>query len=73
MSPTASATGSTSPRPLTIGCSRARTGVTTTSTAAAGEPAGPGWASLRRIARRWPEVSDRGESRSWGNVSHAGK
>ncbi len=73
MSPSASTTGSTSARPLTIGWSRARTGVTTAVTAAVRELPGSGWASLRRTARRWPEVSERGDSRSCGSVSQAGK
>ena len=69
----AAATGSRSPSPPTIGCSRLRTGVTTTVSGPARGLAGSGWASRRSTASRCPEVSERGESRSCGSVSQAGK
>src|ERR1700740_813286 len=62
-----------SPRPLTIGCSRLRTGVVTTCSGPDRGSAASGWASLRSTARRWPEVSDRGDSRSCGRGSQGGE
>ena len=67
------ATGSRSPRPLTIGCSRLRTGVTSTLRAPDRTLPASGWASLRSTASRRPDVSERGDSRSCGRVSQAGR
>ena len=71
--PVRSATGSRSPSPLTIGWSRLRTGVTSTVMAPDRALPESGWASLRSTASRRPEVSERGDSRSCGRVSQAGK
>ncbi len=73
MSPARSATGSMSPSPATIGCSSPRTGVTTAASGPVLTSEGSGRASLRSTASRRPEVSDRGEIRSCGSVSQAGK
>ena len=56
-----------------MGWSRQRTGVATTVSGPDLGSAGSGWASLRSTASRWPEVSERGDSRSCGSVSHGGK
>ena len=66
-------TGSRSPSPATIGCSRLLTGVTTTVSGPFGSPGPAGWASRRSTASRCPTVSERGDSRSCGRVSQPGK
>ena len=65
-SPTRSVTGSSRPRPGAIGWIRLRAAATTSRGAVAGS------ASARKIARRRPTVSGRGESRSCGRVSQLG-
>ena len=71
--PLLSATGSRSPSPLTIGWSRLRTGAASTVRAPDRVLPASGWASLRSTASRRPEVSERGDRRSCGRVSQAGK
>ena len=61
------------PARVTIGCSTARTGATTTGPAPAVSSEESGWASRRSTASRRPTVSLRGLSRSCGSVSHDGK
>ena len=55
------------------GCSRLRTGVTTTVSGPFGSPGPAGWARRRSTASRCPTVSERGDSRSCGRVSQPGK
>ncbi len=72
-SPGRTTTGCRSPSPLTIGCSSARIGATTRSSAPMVSSSGSGCASRRRTARRRPTVSELGLRRSCGSVSHAGR
>src|SRR5665647_2180635 len=72
-SPGLSATGTSSPSPLTSGWSNARTGATTTSRGPYAVPVASGWVSRRNTASRRPTVSLRGLSRSCGRVSQLGK
>ena len=73
-SPARSTTGSSSPRPLTSGWRAARTGAMTTRSGLPPDCAASasGWARRWRTVSRSPTVSDRGESRSCGNVSQEG-
>ena len=71
--PAERATGRSSPRPLEIGWSRARTGATTTANGPWESSPGSGWARRRRTESRCPTVSLRGLSRSCGRVSQEGK
>jgi len=73
VSPGRSRTGSSAPRPPTIGWSRQRTGAATTVSGPDRGSAGSGWASRRSTASRCPEVSERGDRRSCGSVSQGGK
>src|SRR5690625_4827479 len=66
--PIRAVTGSNSARPVGMGCRSERTGMMSTRTGTS-----PGWARRRRVARRRATVSGRGESRSCGRVSQAGK
>ena len=71
-SPARSTTGSSSPRPLTSGWRAARTGAMTTRSGVSPVSVASGWARRWRTVSRSPTVSDRGESRSCGNVSQEG-
>ena len=65
--PTRSRTGSSRPSPGAIGWMRLRTAATTIRGADSGR------ARRRKMSRRRPTVSDRGESRSCGRVSQDGR
>ncbi len=72
-SPADNATGRSSPRPLAIGWRTARTGATTTARAPCETSPASGCARRRSTESRWPTVSERGDRRSCGSVSHEGK
>ena len=77
-SPLCSSTGSRSARPLACGWSSERTGATMTrigpvAVSESSSLAFVGCTSRRSTARRRPTVSERGDRRSCGSVSHAGK
>ena len=70
-SPWENTSGSTSPKPATTGWMRERTGMTRMRMGPNSVLPSSGCFSLRNTAMRLATVSARGESRSWGRVSHA--
>ena len=73
LGPEARRMGSISPRPSMTGASRARMGTMRTRMGPRASSPASGWARRRRTESLVATVSARGERRSWGRVSQAGK